>query len=104
MGMPFWRSIFCRGLFLERSSVNSFADNVRKLSGNKTKWSGFLTRTRAFILKTFMEYLISGPKRYLDFRETGLKADDVNKNQLAGSHLRPAEGSANSVLNCKQLR
>ena len=51
-----------------------------------------------------MEYLISGPKRYLDFRETGLKADDVNKNQLAGSHLRPAEGSANSVLNCKQLR
>ena len=104
MGMPFWRSIFCRGLFLERSAVNSFADNVRKLSGNKTKWSGFLTRTRAFILKIFMEYLISGPKRYLDFRETGLKADDVNKNQPAGSHLRPAEGSANSVLNCKQLK
>lgn len=101
MGMPFWRSIFCRGLFLERSAVNSFADNVRKLSGNKTKWSGFLTRTRAFILKIFMEYLISGPKRYLDFRETAL---NVNKNQPAGSHLRPAEGSANSVLNCKQLR
>ena len=41
-----------------------------------------------------MEYLISDPKRYLDFRETGLKSDDVNKNQPAGSHLRPAEGSA----------
>ena len=41
-----------------------------------------------------MEYLISGPKRYLDFRETGLKSDDVNKNQPAGSHLRPTEGSA----------
>lgn len=94
MGMPFGGSIFCGGLFLERSAINSFADNVRKLPGNKTKWSGFLTRTRAFILKVFMEYLISDPKRYLDFRETGLKSDDVNKNQPAGSHLRPAEGSA----------
>lgn len=92
--MPFWRSIFCRGLFLERSAINSFAGYVRKLSGNKTKWSGFLTRTCAFILEVFMEYLISGPKRYLDFRETGLKSDDVNKNQPAGSHLRPTEGSA----------
>ena len=38
-----------------------------------------------------MEYLISGPKSYLDSRETGLKADGVNKNQPAGSHLRPSE-------------
>ena len=50
-----------------------------KLSVSETNWSSLLARTGALILyKLFrFEYLISGPKSYRDFRETGPKADDV---------------------------
>ena len=37
-------------LFTFKIEVTSFADNMIKLSNNKTKWTGLLTRTRAFVL------------------------------------------------------
>ena len=52
---------------MEDGGFNSFATNMMKLSVSETKWSSLLARTGAFIL----EYLISGPKSYGDFRETG---------------------------------
>ena len=43
-----------------------------KLSVNETKWSSLLARSSVFFFFIFrFEYLISGPKRYRDFRETG---------------------------------
>ena len=42
-----------------------------KLSVNETKWSILLARTRALIFIFGFEYLISRPKSYRDFRETG---------------------------------
>ena len=42
-----------------------------KLSANETKWSSLLARTRALILIFRFVYLISGPKNYRDFPETG---------------------------------
>ena len=45
--------------------------NMIKLSANETKWSSLLARTRALILIFRFVYLISGPKNYRDFRETG---------------------------------
>ena len=59
-------------VYMQDRSFNSFASNMIKLSVNETKWSILLARTRALIFFLFrFEYLISGPKSYRDFGETG---------------------------------
>ena len=59
---------------IEVSNQLSFASNMIKLSVNETKWSILLARTRALIFLFRFEYLISVPKSYRDFRETGPRA------------------------------
>ena len=52
-------------------NLNRFPGNVIKLSFNKTKWTGLLHIGPTFsFFRLLFEYWISGPKRYLDFRET----------------------------------
>ena len=41
------------------------------LSGNETKWSSLLARTRALILFISIWIFDSGPEKLRDFRETG---------------------------------
>ena len=52
-------------------SFNSFASHVITLSGNETKWSSLLARTRALILFISIWIFDSGPEKLRDFRETG---------------------------------
>ena len=59
---------------MQGRGFNSFASNRIKLSVNETEWSSLLARTRALILYIYsfrFENLISDPKRYRGFRETG---------------------------------
>ena len=58
---------------MQERSFNIFASNynmIRQLV-NETKWSSLLVRTGALILYISIWKLISGPKSYRDFRETG---------------------------------
>ena len=56
---------------MQDRGFNSFVSNMIKLLVNETKWSSLLARTRALTPYISIEYLISGPKSYRDFRETG---------------------------------
>ena len=59
-------------VYINDRGFNSFASNIIKSSGNETKWSSLLARTRAPIrYVSLFEYLISDSKSYKDFRETG---------------------------------
>jgi len=44
---------------------------MTKLSFKKNKWTGLSARTHAFIRRFWLKRLISGPKSYRDFQETG---------------------------------
>ena len=56
---------------IQDQNFNSFPGNVIKLSFNKTKWTGLLHIGPTFsFFRLLFEYLTSGPKSYLDFRET----------------------------------
>ena len=57
---------------MQDRGLNSFASNMIKLSVKETKWSILLARTRPLILFSSISDLISGPKSYRDFRETGI--------------------------------
>ena len=52
---------------MQGRGFNSFASNMIKISVNETEWSSLLAR---FFIFRFVN-LISGPKRYRGFRETG---------------------------------
>ena len=56
---------------MQDRGFNSFASNMIKLSVNEIKWSSLLASTRALILYISIWKLISGPKSYRDFRQTG---------------------------------
>ena len=58
-------------VYMQGRSFNSFASNMIKLSVNETKRSSLLARPTPLLLIFRFENLISGPKRYLGFRETG---------------------------------
>ena len=56
---------------MQGKGFNSFASNMTKLSVNETKWSCLLARPALLFFIFRFENLISGPKRYRGFRETG---------------------------------
>ena len=56
---------------MQDKGFNSFASNMINLSVNETKWSILLAGPALLFFLFRFEYLISGPKSYRDFRETG---------------------------------
>ena len=86
----------------------NFASTMIKLSANETKWSSLLARIRALILMCRVEYLISGPKNYRDFRETGPWAPvgcnvAVVSSRIVLPLLQPPWHRANSARNAKLM-
>ena len=87
---------------------NSLASTMIELSANETKWSSLVARIRALILMCRVEYLISGPKNYRDFRETGPWAPvgcnvAVVSSRIVLPLLQPPWHRANSVRKAKLM-
>ena len=78
---------------MQDSGLSSCSSNMIKLSVCETKWSSLLARTGAFILLFRFEYLISGPKSYRDFRETGPRPQSLKRvdNGIRWINLYPVD-------------
>ena len=93
---------------LRDPGFNSLASTMIELSANETKWSSLVARIRALILMCRVDYLISGPKNYRDFRETGPWAPvgcnvAVVSSRIVLPLLQPPWHRANSARNAKLM-